>query len=132
MAGNGNGIQLSQLSPADEAVEDEELEPRLAATIPFVRTSPQDSPKLPAAGGLSSVSPASLNLLKTPLDVRRSGAGSRGSRPGSRRFSGNIELDALSVYELYDTGSRRPSALDILSHTGSEGAQGEEGVVVSC
>ena len=142
----------TKLSPVEQEVtpcdEELELEPGIAATIPFVKacSNPKNSPKGSPKGhkdspkGIKS-SPKTLGKtssmknssphLKTPLDSRRSApprtpAGS--SRPGSRRFSGNIELDSLSVYDqIYDAGSRRPSALDILSHTGSEGAAGQRG-----
>ena len=111
--------------------EELELEPRIAATIPFVKTSNASSPSSPKRL-ISKTCSSPVNprpgCLKTPLDSSRSAParnGSGTSRPGSRRVSVDAELDQLSVLEIYDTGSRRPSALDILSHTGSEGAHGE-------
>ena len=135
---------LPQLSPAVEAPEEEfEVSPQIEATIPFVKPvqqAPSPKPTPPFTKVPSSPSVRSTHL-KTPLDNRKSApvtikiangasplSGSRPStRPSSRRFSGDIELEKLStnnVLEIFDTGSRRPSALDILSHTGSEGAAG--------
>ena len=134
---------LPQLSPAVEAPEEEyEVSPQIEATIPFVKPEQNEASPKPNRLTKAPSSPAMRSPhLKTPLDMRRSTpvtikiangtsplTGSRPStRPSSRRFSGDIELEKLSVnnvLEIFDTGSRRPSALDILSHTGSEGAAG--------
>ncbi|KAL5266393.1 hypothetical protein ACHWQZ_G003723 [Mnemiopsis leidyi] len=132
---------LPTLSPAVEAPEEEyEISPELEATLPFMKPAPSSSSS-PAPLNKAPSSPSVKSQhLRTPLDVRKSApvtiriangaspqiGGSRSStRPSSRRFSGDIELERLSannVLEIFDSGSRRPSALDILSHTGSEGA----------
>lgn len=136
---------LPTLSPAVEAPEEEyEISPELEATLPFMKPAPSSSSS-PAPLNKAPSSPSVKSQhLRTPLDVRKSApvtiriangaspqiGGSRSStRPSSRRFSGDIELERLSannVLEIFDSGSRRPSALDILSHTGSEGAAGKK------
>ena len=135
---------LPTLSPAVEAPEEDyEISPQEEATIPFMRPTPSSQPS-PAPLNKTPSSPSVRSQhLRTPLDNRKSApvtikiangaspqtGGSRPStRPSSRRFSGDIELERLSannVLEIFDSGSRRPSALDILSHTGSEGAAGK-------
>eukprot|EP00116_Pleurobrachia_bachei_P008508 sb/3468770/ len=114
--------------------EEIELEPHIAATVPFVQTTATTPPPTdhsilmpPAAAPTTTTTtrtscpkdspPTAVgnNLLKTPIGAHRNG--SVGSVNGSRRGS------LLSVADMggYD-GSRRPSALDILSHAGSETA----------
>ncbi|XP_063685298.1 uncharacterized protein LOC134819328 isoform X1 [Bolinopsis microptera] len=140
MASNSHTVVLS---PAIEAAEVElDISPEDEATIPFVTPVPSNqhvaSPKPKPLVKIPSSPGARSTHLKTPLDTRKSApvtirigngaspalSSSRHSRPSSRRFSGDIELEKMSVnvLEVFDTGSRRPSALDILSHTGSEGA----------
>ena len=125
-------------SPPEEEEEEEEveLEPQIAVTIPFVNkstttTTTTSQPNTPKPLAKSCSSPSTSHHLKTPLDLRRSAPATSngGSRPVSPNFvSDHIELDRLSsqvALEICDSGSRRPSALDILSHQGSEGAQGK-------
>ena len=100
--------------------EEIELEPHVAATVPFVQTTATTPPAsngnsvlMPPASPNNKNSPPGNNLLKTP-QAHRNGSITSGSRRGSLLSVGDVGYD----------GSRRPSALDILSHAGSETAAG--------
>ena len=115
-------------APLPPEEEEEELEPQLAVTVPFVIQTPTSNSPKPLIKTCSSPS-VKNHRLKTPLGARRSVPvhGSTGSRPVSRILLENIELDRIpsaAALDVSDAGSRRPSALDILSHHGSEGAIG--------
>ena len=142
--------KLPSLAPTlsiDHEEEEIELEPGLAATIPFVTTSSTGCTTAETVIGQDPL-PQSSNHLKTPVDARRSlpisaNGGTNGGgvplrnkqknghavRPKSWNGSPQAlprtpDTRSLSIYDIGHDGSRRPSALDILSCQGSESAAG--------
>ena len=142
--------KLQGLTPTlsiDHEEEEIELEPQLAATIPFVTTSSTGSTTAETAIE-QDLLPQSSNHLKTPVDARRSlsftaNGGMNGGgvplrnkqkngqavRPKSWNgsppsYTRTPDTRSLSIYDIAHDTSRRPSALDILSCHGSESAAG--------